>query len=355
MSTRAADIIRAARAAHLPTIWGGYALPLQAHGAKFQSNFAPCCGTGNRKDATSIFQAGSGCWRWHCFRCGKGGTSIDLVAQQEGLSELDAARHITDKGDITPKDVAQAQAPAEESDPEALKEVIKGLREALQGVLDLDVLEALHEKRGINAQTVLDAADQGMLLTLPTLPARAESVLRVHCGVDALRASGLLRGKWTAACYRPLVFFPFGGKSIEFRHIKGGQPPKALQYGAAAPLILKPESGQIRRIVVVEGGIDLLSVHQAATRRDSLLIGLLGAAKHRPEWWTALAARHPDAEWLIGTDPDLAGETTAKAILEAIPEGTKARRIRAPAEDWNEALTFGLLNKPLRTGERKAA
>lgn len=355
MSTRAADTIRAARAAHLPTLWASYALPITTHGAKFHSNFAPCCGTGNRKDATSIFQAGSGCWRWHCFRCGKGGTSIDLVAQQEGLSELDAAKHITQK-DIHPKEVSQATpAPAEEADPEALKVVINGLREALQGVLEVDVLEALYDKRGINAQTVLDAADQGILLTLPTLPARAESVLRVHCGLDALRASGLLRGKWTAACYRPLVFLPFGGKSIEFRTITGGLPPKALQYGAAAPLVLKPESGEVRRIVVVEGGIDLLSVHQAATKRDSLLIGLLGAAKHRPEWWTSLAERHPDAQWLLATDPNLAGDTAAKVIQESLPEGTHTRRVLPPAADWNEALTFGLLNRPHSTGVRNAA
>jgi len=337
MSTRAAETIRAARAVHLPSLWVSYALPLQGKGAKFSSNFAPCCGEGSRKDATSIFQASSGCWRWHCFRCGTGGTSIDLVAQQESCSEMDAARRITDR-DIAPVETARiAASQAEDGDPEAVKEVVKCLREALDGCLDIGVLEELRG-RGIHAQTVLDASDQGLLLTLPLLPARAEALLRVNIGLETLKASGLLRGRWTAAAYRPLVFLPAGGRSIEFRSVNSGRPPKALQYGSVAPLMMQPESGNVRQIVVVEGGIDMLSVHQLATRRDSLIVGLLGASKHRPEWWSSLAARHPEARWLLATDADNAGETSAQAIAACLPDTATFKRLAPAAKDWNDVL-----------------
>jgi DNA primase len=96
----------------------------------------------------------------------------------------------------------------------------------------------------------------------------------------------------------------------------------------------------VKYVVVVEGIIDALSVAQMATKRHSVIVGLLGAAKFRPEWWTALAIRYPNATWLVATDADKAGDEAAERILASLPAGVPSKRMRppAPAKDWNDVL-----------------
>lgn len=338
--------LQKARQSDLPTLWKGLGLPLRPsqNGRSFGSSWAPCCGHGNRPDATSVFVGKSNIWRYHCFRCGSGGTAIDVVMAVKKVGEVDAATMLVENA-IEGHRVATAtplRPTVDAVDPKVIGMVIGRLREALQGRLDVDLCEALLG-RGIKAQTLLDAADQGVLLTLPAQPARAEATLRVMVGPELLAEAGMLKGKWTAAAFRPLVVVPEGNRMLEFRRVGDGEGPKALQYGDSAPLVFRQdaEGRDVKQVVVVEGLIDTLSIHQMATRRNSLIVGLLGAAKFRPEWWSAMAYRHPNATWLIGTDADKSGDEAAARIAETLPAGVPHKRLRPTLKDWNDVLVAG--------------
>lgn len=332
-----------ARQSDLPAVWRSYGLPLRPsqNGHGFGSSWAPCCGHASRPDATSMFVSKGNTWRYHCFRCGKGGTAIDVVMSLENVSEVEAATRLCEKrvGGRKVTIASPIRPTVSTVDPKVVGMVVGKLRDALQGRLDVDLCEALLA-RGIQAQTVLEATEQGVLLTLPAQPARAEATLRVMVGPDLLVEAGILKGRWTAAAFRPLVVLPEGGRMIEFRRVGDGEGPKALQYGESAPLVFRQEAEgrDVKQIIVVEGLIDTLSVHQMATRRNSLIVGLLGAAKFRPEWWSAMAYRHPNASWLIGTDADKSGDEAAERIAETLPQGVPHKRMRPTAKDWNDVL-----------------
>lgn len=335
-----------ARQADLPAVWRSYGLPLRQakNGHGYASPWSPCCGHATRHDATSLFVSKTNTWRWHCFRCGSGGTAIDLVMAIDKVDEMRAAERLCEQRFGGGRSVTLAppiQRAGSTVDPTVIERVIARLREALQGRLDLDLCAAL-QARGIKAQTVLDASEQGVLLTLPALPARAEATLRVMVGTDLLTEAGMLRGKWTAAAFRPLVVLSEGNRMVEFRRVGDGEGPKALQYGESAPVVLRQDADgpDVKYVVVVEGIIDALSVAQMATKRHSVIVALLGAAKSRAEWWTGLAIRYPNATWLVATDADQAGDEAAERILASLPAGVPSKRMRppSPAKDWNDVL-----------------
>jgi 5S rRNA maturation endonuclease (ribonuclease M5) len=51
-----------------------------------------------------------------------------------------------------------------------------------------------------------------------------------------------------------------------------------------------------------------------------------------------LAMRHPEAEIVIGTDRDVAGDRIARIIVERIGERSRVRREAPISKDWNENL-----------------
>lgn len=323
-----------AREADLPTMWKG---KLHAGNQRHTSAWSPCCGEGNRKDRASLSKVG-GIWRWRCFACGKGGTAIDLVAITEGMSPAQAVGHIlaqspAEAATKKPK-VAADKAPAQK----------KGLVEALMprlfsGPLDRGVVAYL-EGRGIRPEIIELAHRRGFLGSLPSKPEDAVLWLEREVGRKPMAEAGLWHKRWPAAAYRPLLFRNGSGRAVELRRIREDDSPKAIQYGVQDyPLVWKPE-GDVRRVMVVEGGIDLLSVVDLGEAEDALLVGIFGTSAWRDAWGRRIAAKYPDAEWVIGTDADESGEACAEAIrtqLEVLGRRW-TRRLPFSGKDWNDAL-----------------
>lgn len=341
------NLFEQARRLHLPSLWKAMGLKLKMHGQKGQSGFCPHCGPASqRDDATSLFQTAAGIWRWHCFRCGSHGTTIDLVALVEHCSAADAARKLATERSLTAASAVPdvvSSTPRTRSDPEAVAMIVARLREYTRAMLHRDVADYL-ERRGIRRATQAHMADHGLLLHLPADPRQADALLRTVVGTELLAAAGLIRDAahkgFTAAAFRPLVFVSHDERALEFRSISAtARGPKALQYGDPfAPLMLYP-SKRVSSIMLVEGGVDLMSAWQMFTDQgrgqETLFVGFFGASKWRMQWLDALHIQHPDAEFVIATDADKAGDEAATNIRKALPATARCRRLRPQHGDWN--------------------
>lgn len=344
------SVFESAKRADLPSLWRQYGLEAKLRSdGRYESARCINCGEGSRKDRVSLFKAANSIWRFNCFSCGAGGTAVDFVATMEGISSYDAARRLARDAGIT-----QALAPAPAAAKVETTTVSRAQRnEAIAEVIAIikakaepepDTLAALRS-RGLSDKVLAEAMEIGLLRTLPGDPNEAYAWLLAKLGRDLLHASGLQQGKWPAAAFRPVVFIAGADCAIEFRTIQAEpQGPKALQYGQQLwPLVWKPNS--VDQIMLVEGGIDLLSVKQLELEHpNTLLLGLLGASAWRHEWVAHIAGKYPDCDWLVALDDDPAGDENAATIIGLLEScGVRAhRKVPVLGKDWNElAVAIG--------------
>lgn len=345
MSRQREQFDAARKAMPLPELWSKYGYKLRQKGERFETAYTPCCGTATRGDAGSLFLKADGEWRFHCFRCKAGGSAIDFVAHEDGISLTEAAKKLIHAGGGFVAIAGRGPTPptkrvtARERGA-AMGAIIKAI--AARQVIDPIVRDYLVKQRQIPRKVVEEAHARGLLHTLPGNADAADVWLRLNVEADTMARSGVQRkgARRSAAAYRPLVFLPPGGECCEFVSIVGGEP-KALQYGDQEyPLVWKPR-GQVTKVCVVEGGIDLLSVVALGFSQDTLIIGLLGASAWRPQWIEQINARYPGATWLVALDNDQGGDASSDRMIEEITAaGLPAMRLRpwGGGNDWNDAL-----------------
>lgn len=325
--------IETAKKIDLPAIWPGRVFRVNA---RMTSNFCPSCGEGGRRDRVSISSA-TGIWRWHCFACGSSGTAIDMLMAVERIGMDEAVKRLIGNPGLSPPVPQGAGVP--KHDAEAFRQTIRRIR---QYGLDQRVLGALG-KRGISARAAQLAYDSGLLVTLPGDPNEAFVWLSHQVGRERLEAAGLWKKRWPPAAYRPLIFTTPDDEAAEFRTLLNVDGcPKSIR-GGASPWPLVYTTGNVERIMVVEGGIDLLSALDIFEDVESVLIlGLLGTGSWKESWAKAISRKYPGAAWQIGTDNDQEGERCAARIAVALDQLGIAHRRVIPAcgKDWNEYLQF---------------
>lgn len=335
----------------LPELWRQYGLPLARKSEqRFASPYTPCCGEATRDDAGSVFLRRDGTWSYHCFRCGKGGSAVDLVAQMESLTPYQAAKKLVeDAGGITavtgmeaPKRAPRVSAPARRQAIGKVVELIRGI-----DAIDPKVADYLRNVRGFSEKVVREAHNRNFLRTLPGLPDSADIWLRLNLTEEVLRTAGLMKAgpnapKRPAAAYRPVVFLPPRDTCIEFRTISiSPNGPKALQYGEQTyPLIWKP-TGEVKKILVVEGGFDVLAAVDLGFATNTMIVGQFGTSAWQEQWSLALVQKYPDALWQIGTDHDKSGEGAYPLFAEQLKKLGAAHERLTPwggGDDWNDTL-----------------
>lgn len=346
------QLFEAARiAVPLPELWRQYGLPLALKSEqRFASPFTPCCGHATRDDAGSVFLRRDGTWSYHCFRCGKGGSAIDLVANMDNLTPFQAAKRLVeDAGGITAVTGVEPPKRAARTSPAARLQAIGKVIEHIRGISSIDpkVAEYLYEIRGFSEKVVREAHNRGFIRTLPGIPDPADIWLRLNVTEEVLRTAGLMKvganaPKRPAAAYRPVVFLPPRDTCIEFRTISlSPNGPKALQYGEQTyPLIWKP-TGTVKKILVVEGGFDVMAAVDLGFATNTLIVGQFGTSAWQEQWSAALAQKYPDALWQIGTDHDSTGEDAYPRFEEQLDKLGVAHERLAPwggGEDWNDTL-----------------
>lgn len=333
---------------------------LRKVGKSWAGNRCPSCGEGSQHKL-SVFVADDRRQRWQCMACKSRGDFADFLAASRGLPMKEAlalAREMYRLGGV--KDCADATQP--NFDPSRQRMTAhSGLKTDEQVQATNDVWQCLLTKgytsteevlpyfngRGISKATLERVVAKGLMRFLPTQAFAAYRFLVDQIGRDLLMRSGLWRegSKWPAAAFRPIVSLLPGGTSFELRlaHEPQGKEPKAVRYGSSAfPWFFKEDRNRpVKRIFVVEGIIDLLSVLDLGmVGFDDAVMGIPGVNTWNPEWFDKALMRNPDAEFVIAMDPDAAGDRVAGVMLKYLQDADmRASTCRPPdGQDWNKHL-----------------
>ena len=90
----------------------------------------------------------------------------------------------------------------------------------------------------------------------------------------------------------------------------------------------------------MESGLDALSRAEMQRCPDAVLYVSTGGTPgaRALDQLRELATRHPEAEIVIGTNRDVAGDRIARIIVERLGERPRVRREIPMTRDWNEDL-----------------
>jgi hypothetical protein len=341
----------ARRAVPLPELWERYGRKLTLRGERFESPYTPCCGDSQRKDAGSLYMHADGAWRYHCFRCTKGGSAVDLVAAEERITPTEAVKKLLKDGGGFEAVTGRREAPPKPrmSDSERRRAIARVAKAILSSKsLHPNVRKYLEDARGISPAVVDEAVARGLLRGLPPNADAANAWLGLIAEEDDLKASRILKpgSRRMAAAYRPLVFLTPRGEGIEFATItppaqRVGDMPKSLQYGFKDLPLVWQQRGDVRKILVIEGGIDLLSVVSLGFSQDTLILGLLGSGTWQRSWVEATVKKYPHALWQLGMDVDDAGSSSSETlagVLEELGARSEALTPWGGGKDWNDTL-----------------
>lgn len=331
---------------------------LQSHGYRVRkqgrtwgSSHCPRCGEGGEhSNKFCAFTGKDGKERWFCHACGERGDLADLISALEGVPLKEALRRTGQLRESQPGRQAHQQASkryygsasevSTDVDLGLLREVITDLLRGLP-MWEPDV-GAYLLKRGISKATVVEACHRGIVRMLPANPQHARDLLiRAAKGANRLSAAGLWAGqsdRWPANAFRPLIFFGGGNTTVEFRNIhKDSNYPKSIRMGCLTkPYVWR---GDLSRVIVVEGVIDMLSLVEMGEKRT--IMALPGVNAWKPEWFRA-AHKAYGSRFTIALDDDKAGNLVAEAILSCLQDsGIEGERL-VPAEgkDWNDLLVL---------------
>jgi DNA primase len=311
-----------------------------------------CCPFHNEK--TPSFYVNDDKGFYHCFGCGAHGDVIRFLTEQEGLGFIDAVKQLAAQAGMeVPGETPGARARADVADT---LQALAG-RAALWFQARLQATEgaaarAYLDRRGVSAAMVRDFA----LGFAPDSRTGLKTALQ-DAGDDKLVEAGLLGRSDDGQTYdrfRGRLMFPirdrrgrvvgFGGRAL------GDVQPKYLN-SADGPLFDKgrllynldraaPVAHKSRRLIVVEGYMDVIGVAQAGITE---LVAPLGTALTEAQ--LALAWRQVD-EPVLCFDGDGAGQRAAlRAALRALPllaPGKSLRIATLPAgEDPDDLVKRG--------------
>jgi DNA primase len=236
-----------------------------------------CCPFHNEK--TPSFTVNDDKGFYHCFGCGAHGDAIRFLTDQRGMPFMDAVKELASKAGMdvpAPDPKAQERADRTASLTEVMGKAAKYYAEQLQSVAGSDAREYL-KRRGIGAETV-------QRFGLGFAPDSRNALKRAldKLGDDKLIETGMLiqpeeTGKESYDRFRGRLMFPIKdarGRVIAFGgRILGDGEPKYLN-SPDTPLFDKgrtlynldragPASRTARRLIVVEGYMDVIALDRA--------------------------------------------------------------------------------------------
>ncbi len=266
---------------------------------------------------------------YHCFGCGAHGTAIKFLMEYDRLEFPDAVEELAQTVGLTvPREGGREAAPRED------KTDLYDLLDAAAGWYESELprsadAQAYCRKRGLDAETIkrfrlgwAPAGYDGVIKALGEGQRRME--LLTEAGMVASNEKG---NKYDR--FRERLMFPIldrRGRVIAFggRVLSSEQAPKYLN-SPETPLFhkgrelfalwqVKQANQSLVRIVVVEGYMDVIALHQAGL---PIAVATLGTAT-TPEHAELLFRAAPDVVFCF--DGDRAGRAAAwKALESALP------------------------------------
>jgi DNA primase len=298
-------------------------VPLKKAGREWTA----CCPFHNER--TPSFYVSPAKQFFHCFGCGAHGSAIKFLMDYERLEFPDAVEELAQSvGLKVPYEGARDNAPRE--DKTDLYAVLDAAARWYEGELPKSAeAKAYCAKRGLDADTITrfrigwaPAGFDGVIRNLGTSERRMQ--LLNEAGMVASNERG---NKYDR--FRERLMFPIldrRGRVIAFggRVLQSEQGPKYLN-SPETPLFhkgrelfalwqVKQANSNLARIVVVEGYMDVIALHQAGL---PIAVATLGTAT-TPEHTEVLFRAAPDVVFCF--DGDRAGRSAAwKALESALP------------------------------------
>jgi DNA primase len=266
---------------------------------------------------------------YHCFGCGVHGSAVKFLMEYERLEFPDAVEELAQSVGLTvPREGGREAAPRE--DKGDLYALLDAAASWYQGELPKSAdAQAYCQQRGLDAETVAR-------FRLGWAPAGYGGVMKAlgssERRMQLLNEAGMVASNERGSKYdrfRERLMFPIldrRGRVIAFggRVLRAEQSPKYLN-SPETPLFhkgrelfalwqVKQANANLQRIVVVEGYMDVIALHQAGL---PIAVATLGTAT-TPEHTEVLFRAAPDVVFCF--DGDRAGRAAAwKALESALP------------------------------------
>jgi DNA primase len=283
-----------------------------------------CCPFHNEK--TPSFTVNDDKGFYHCFGCGAHGDAIRFLTDQRGLPFMDAVKELASKAGMdvpAPDPAARERADRAASLTDVMGEVAKWYSKQLQGIAGGDAREYL-KRRGIEPATV-----QRFGIGLAPDSRTALKRALAHLGEDTLIETGMLIKPDEGDSYdrfRGRLMIPIRdarGRVIAFGgRILGAGEPKYLN-SPDTPLFDKgrtlynldragPASRTARRLIVVEGYMDVIALDRA------------GIAEAVAPNGTAVTEAQLERMWRLEPSPILCFDGDSAGRKAAIRAATRA-------------------------------
>ncbi|MBQ4854937.1 DNA primase [Rhodanobacter sp. B2A1Ga4] len=298
-------------------------VPLKKAGREWTA----CCPFHNER--TPSFYVSPAKQFFHCFGCGAHGSAVKFLMDYERLEFPDAVEELAQTVGLTvPREGGREERPRE--DKTDLYALLDAAAAWYEGELPRSAdAQAYCRKRGLDAETIqrfrlgwAPAGYDGVIKALGNTPRRMELLNEAGMVASSERGSKYDR-------FRERLMFPIldrRGRVIAFggRVLSAEQSPKYLN-SPETPLFhkgrelfalwqVKQANANLARIVVVEGYMDVIALHQAGL---PIAVATLGTAT-TPEHTEVLFRAAPDVVFCF--DGDRAGRAAAwKALESALP------------------------------------
>jgi DNA primase len=315
----------------------GARVPLKKSGREYKA----CCPFHAEK--TPSFWVSPDKQFYHCFGCGKHGTALGFLMDHDHMAFPEAVEELATRLGI--------EVPHEGGVERATQRADEPLYELMARVAGFYTEQLAREPRAREylAQRGLTAATQERF-AIGYAPNSWNELLRRFGGSDAERKrlsdAGLIierergagrEGERYYDRFRDRVMFPirdargriiaFGGRVIDTGEPKYLNSPETVLFHKGRELYGLYETRRARRalerLVVVEGYMDAVSLHQAGVDYAVATLGTATTAEHFRRIFRLVAAV------VFAFDGDRAGRAAAwRALQQALPEAREGREIR---------------------------
>jgi DNA primase len=318
-----------------------------------------CCPFHNEK--TPSFTVNDDKGFYHCFGCGAHGDAIRFLTEQRGLPFMDAVKELAAKAGMdvpAPDPRAREQAERTSSLTDVLGEVAKWYAEQLNGLAGADAREYL-KRRDIDAAL---AARFGLGFAPDSRTALKSALGKL--GEDRLVETGMLiqpeadesgqRGKDSYDRFRGRLMIPirdprgrvigFGGRILGPGEPKYLNSPQTILFDKGRTLYnldrAAPASRTARRLIVVEGYMDVIALDRAGISEVVAPNGTALTEAQLERLWRL------DPAPILCFDGDSAGRKAAiRAATRALPLLRPDRTLRfielPPGQDPDDLVRNG--------------
>ena len=263
---------------------------------------------------------------FHCFGCGVGGNVFTFLMKIEGINFVEAVQMLAER--------AQVQLPTLENSGDSAKEELK----AKVYQVNEFAAEYYHQKLYLPESKIAQEYVKRRKLSNETLKAFKigfsgkfdelyRQLVKQGFGEREILESGLVnkndQGKFIDR-YRNRLMFPicdvrgkviaFGGRVLDDSKPKYINSPENVVYSKGRHLfgLNVAKKGDTKRLLIVEGYMDVISLHQ---RGVTNVVAALGTALTQQQGWLL---RKSSEQVILGFDSDGAGQTAINRSIEIL-------------------------------------